>query len=128
MSSTHDPEALRRRLARYFDAIPHLAYVGVDSSARGVECFTFALDFTAVGADGRAWLGASDEVSRLLWRAARLLGIRCIRHGDSGPPPWERVIYVRDQMHPVWGEWDAEQRRFRDAALCRAGATKGGAP
>lgn len=113
----HDPEALRRRLARYFDTIPHLAWVGVASSDDGHgPKFVFGvnqyrgeelLPFDRCYRRERA-------VRRRMWRVARLLGVKVLSlyPAQMGPQPWDTVIYERRRL-PCWRAWAAESERWR---------------
>lgn len=100
------PATLRRRLASYFDRIPHLAYVGVDSWS-GHARLLFALDLDLAEVDADHYLSAESEAERLLARLARLLGARRLVCHDPtwGPRGNEHMIYVRDPFHPCWRRW-----------------------
>lgn len=106
MLKEHDPDELRRRLARYFDRIPHLAAVSVAKSiVWGKSKFVVHLDLDPQRATHDEITAAIDEAFRLTRRVARLLGVSAIGDGSDGPLPFERVIYVRDQHHACWGRW-----------------------
>jgi len=136
MLKEHDPDELRRRLARYFDTIPHLAVVSVAKSiVWGESKFVVHLDLDLDVAKHDEITAAVDEAFRLLRRVARLLGVRALADGsDGGPMPFERVIYVRDQHHACWGRWLADEsywqktREDRVARLLRGRRLLNGTP
>lgn len=107
----HDPDELRRRLARYFDTIPKLAAVPIAKSwEQGEAEFVFHLNLDPDIATVDELTRATNEAFRLLRRVGRLLGVRTLVDGsDGGPMPFERVIYVRDQHHACWGRWLADE-------------------
>lgn len=99
-------DALVRRLARFFDRIPHLAYVAVAKSTR------WGASTLVIGVDGwhtmprDAHVAAENHAEQQARRVARLLGMHSVTVADStwGPPAWALVIYRRAGL-PCWEHW-----------------------
>lgn len=98
----NDPATLLRRLTRYFNTIPGLAFVALLVSTDGVR-LEYGIDAATAHLYCRLW----READRLLSRVAPLLGAEGTTIDAPGVGPSARgcTLYVRNPSDLRWASW-----------------------